>query len=113
MQSIFREKGSEVFATQESDDQVSWPEAIAFLGLQMTFLIVGGPLVNPIVKASILDLSPLLQFLWIMLIRFKGELRNQWIGETWDFAKKILPYLFFGVLRQESFPVRFAKLSVE
>ncbi|AFK07576.1 permease [Mesotoga sp. HF07.pep.5.2.highcov] len=95
MQSIFREKGSGGFATQESDDHVSWPEAIGFLGLQMTFLIVGGLAIDPIVKASILIISAIVVF--VMAIRFKGELRNQWIGETWDFAKKILPYLFFGV----------------
>ncbi|TYB98135.1 MAG: permease [Kosmotoga sp.] len=95
LQSIFKEKGSGGFATQESEDQVSWPEALSFLALQMTFLIVGGLDINPVTKATVLIISALLIF--IMAIRFKKELRNSWIGETWDFAKKILPYLFFGV----------------
>lgn len=95
MQSIFKEKGSGGFAIQESGEQVSWQEAVGFLALQMAFLIVGGLKIDPIVKASIMTVSAVAVF--IMAIRFKREMRNSWIGETWDFAKKILPYLFFGV----------------
>ena len=95
MQSIFKEKGSGGFAIQESGEQLSWQEAVGFLALQMAFLIVGGLKIDPIVKASIMTVSAVAVF--IMAIHFKREMRNSWIGETWDFAKKILPYLFFGV----------------
>ena len=95
MQSLFKEKGSGGFTTQEAGDQVSWPEALGFLALQMTFLIVGGLKIDPLAKAIIMIVSAVGVF--ILAMNFKRELRYSWIGETWDFAKKILPYLFFGV----------------
>lgn len=95
MQKLFKEKGSGGFLTQESDEQVSWQAAFVFLALQMTFLIVGGLKLNPALKSSIMIVSAVLVF--VMALRFKKELRNSWMRETWDFAKKILPYLFFGI----------------
>lgn len=96
MQAMFGEKGEGGFAAiAEDESDLSWFQTLVFLGLQFAFLIVGSLKINVIVKLPIM-LAAAFGTLLIAL-NIKPSYRSRWIEETWEFTKRILPYLFFGV----------------
>ena len=70
-------------------------QTILFIGFQFLFLIVGGLSINGTLKAVLMIASAIIVI--IMALSFKRDYTKSWLGETWDFTKKILPYLFIGV----------------
>jgi uncharacterized membrane protein YraQ (UPF0718 family) len=94
MQAIFKDTGSGGFALTE-EKSVPWWSGLLFLGVQMAFLIIGGLKIDLTIKTVLL--VTLAGIVLILAFRMPKELRASWIGETWGFAKKILPYLFIGV----------------
>lgn len=94
MQAIFRDKGSGGFA-QTEEKNVPWWLGVSFLGLQMAFLIIGGLKIDGTIKTILLVV--LAGAVLILTFRMPRESTTSWIGESWSFAKKILPYLFIGV----------------
>ncbi len=98
MQMIFREeegRGGFVSTTGENDDSITPLQTILFIGFQFIFLIVGGLSINGTLKAILMTASAITVV--IMALSFKRDYTKSWLGETWDFTKKILPYLFIGV----------------
>lgn len=94
MQALFKETGRDGF-TFGSDTDISLWKTVLFLGAQMAFLITGSIKMNGFVKALIM-ISLAVVSVFIAL-SFKKSLQKRFIHETWDFTKKILPYLFVGV----------------
>ncbi len=68
----------------------------AFLLLQFGILIVLGLHIAPVIKwsAALVFLGALL---YLVFFRFKRADNAEWLAETWDLTKKILPYLFIGI----------------
>lgn len=67
-----------------------------FFFLQLAFLVVGGLKINPTLKYSLLGLF-VTSLIFLVIFKFDKKHNKEWIGETWDFTKKILPFLFAGV----------------
>lgn len=95
MQRLFKERGQGDFvATDESTPPTSL--TVVFLLLMLAFLIVGGLDMQAALKTPLLGvLGGLVVFM--ALFSFERGHTNSWLSETWDFSKKILPYLFVGV----------------
>lgn len=95
MQAIFKEKGKGGFKVTDNSVDIK-PSAVAvFIGFQLAFLIVAGLNINLFIKTTIM--IGLFIGTVIMAFRFNSSYTKSWIGETWDFTKKILPYLLGGV----------------
>ena len=92
---IFREDKGQGGIIMEDDDGEKPLWVLTFLGLQMFFLVTGGLSLNPVLKTTLLVLSVV--GIIVLYCKFRKERRREWIGETWSFAKKILPFLFAGV----------------
>lgn len=95
MQGIFKEKGHGGFMFSENDPEINSSKVAVFLGLQFIFLIIGALHINPIIKFAIMFISFFATL--FLALSFKKEYTRSWIRETWDFTKKILPFLFIGV----------------
>ncbi|MEJ5229634.1 MAG: permease [Pseudothermotoga sp.] len=67
-----------------------------FFAIQLLFLIVSGlKLAQPAKNLSLGALG--LSVAGMAVLGFSKDETKAWLMETWDFAKKILPYLFAGV----------------
>lgn len=69
---------------------------LAFFGMQLAVLVIFGLSLPPLAKA-ILIVALLFGILAIVLSKFQTEHNLEWLRETWDLTKKILPYLFVGI----------------
>ena len=69
---------------------------LAFFGMQLAVLVILGLSLPPLAKA-ILTVALLFGILAIVLSKFQKEHNLEWLRETWDLTKKILPYLFIGI----------------
>jgi uncharacterized protein len=69
---------------------------VSFFVLQLAVLVIFGLSIHPIIKVTLIALSVLV-ILGIVVFKFRKEHNLEWIRETWDLTKKILPYLFIGV----------------
>jgi uncharacterized membrane protein YraQ (UPF0718 family) len=67
-----------------------------FFALQLAILVLFGISMQPVVKAVLIILA-LMAVLAIVLVKFKKEHNLEWMSETWNLTKKILPYLFVGI----------------
>lgn len=85
----------EMFIQEEKKVASNWSIAFFFL-LQLAFLVTGGLKIDPVVKYSLLAFY-VLALLFIVFTKFDKEHNKSWVFETWDFTKKILPFLFAGV----------------
>lgn len=85
------------FATgmQEDVPYSNWTIAIFFI-LQLAVLVLFGLSIDPVAKA-VLIITAILAVLGIVFFKFQKEHNMEWLRETWDLTKKILPYLFVGV----------------
>lgn len=69
---------------------------LLFFLLQLGVLVVFGLSVDPALKA-VLIIAMIAGLLSILFFKFRKEHNLEWLRETWDLTKKILPYLFAGV----------------
>lgn len=67
-----------------------------FLFLQFGILIVLGLRIAPGIKWGITGVF-LLLLAYLIFFKFRKEDNYEWVAETWDLTKKILPYLFVGI----------------
>lgn len=98
MQLIFREKAEsgELFIEEEKQADHKKGIIIVFMLTLLSILIVNGLLINPTLKYFLI-LSLVLAVIVIAKTKFKSETVNNWLGETWNFTKMLLPLLFIGV----------------
>lgn len=94
MELIYKEKGVGGFAAVEEARNGTKP--FLFFIVQLTFLVVSGLNLNSTFKYSTMTVLASSTAL-MALVGFPKDQTKQWLYETWDFAKKILPYLFVGV----------------
>ncbi|MGC9771730.1 permease [Fervidobacterium changbaicum] len=95
MEAIYKGKGSGGFV-QTAEANTSSAKAIVFFVLQLLFLVFSGLKINPTIKNAGLGILGI-SVLSMAFFGFERDETKAWIAETWDFAKKILPYLFIGV----------------
>jgi hypothetical protein len=69
---------------------------LLFFLLQLAVLVVFSLSVDPTLKA-VLIIVMMMMILGIVFFKFQKEHNLEWLRETWDLTKKILPYLFVGV----------------
>jgi uncharacterized protein len=69
---------------------------LSFFLLQLAVLVVFGLSIDPILK-TVLIIVMIAAILGIVFFKFQREHNLDWLRETWDLTKKILPYLFVGV----------------
>lgn len=94
MELIYQEKGAGGFVTTEAAN--SGVKGLLFFLIQLLFLVTSGLKISPTVKNSTMTVLAL-STVSMALFGFPRDETKQWLSETWDFAKKILPYLFVGV----------------
>ncbi len=94
MELIFQEKGAGGFVTSEDNSDAL--KGVAFFILQLLFLVVSGLKINQTIRTSTMGVLGI-SVLGMALFGFEKSQTKAWLEETWDFAKKILPYLFIGV----------------
>ena len=69
---------------------------LLFFLLQLAILVVFGLSMDPMLKA-VLIIAMIAALMGIVFFKFRREHNLEWLRETWDLTKKILPYLFIGV----------------
>ena len=97
---IFREHDERnardfVIGMEEDKPYSNWTIAL-FLLLQLGILVVLGLQIPPIVKWGIAGVF-LFILLYLVFFKYQKEDNREWVAETWDLTKKILPYLFVGI----------------
>jgi hypothetical protein len=95
MEMIYQERGEGGLAFTSDDDQYGVRGIIFFL-IQLGFLVTSSLAINQTFKYSLMTLLGI-SAVFMALFGFKRDTVENWLYETWDFAKKILPYLFIGV----------------
>jgi len=98
MSFIFREKTEKgkLFLQKEEGANVSGKIMFLFFTLMVGVLIVNGLQIDKTIKYSLMGLLTL-GVVVVAGFKFAKEIRNQWLEETWNFSKLILPLLFGGV----------------
>ncbi|GAB4328347.1 MAG: permease [Calditrichia bacterium] len=67
-----------------------------FMVLQLGILVVLGLKIAPMLKWGIAAFF-FLVLMYIVFFKFQKSDNSEWVAETWDLTKKILPYLFVGI----------------
>ncbi|MCC7570489.1 permease [Candidatus Micrarchaeota archaeon] len=98
MSLIFREKTEKgkLLIQDNETPKISSTITILFFIMMVGILVVNGMQIDFIIKYLIMG-ALVLGIVLISVFKFEKETRNEWIKETWDFSKKILPLLFAGV----------------
>jgi len=95
---IFREKSDQarLIVEETEDSKVSEGILALFFGLMVGVLVVNGLQIDPLAKYLVMGLFTL-GVVGIVLMKFKDHITQKWMGETWGFAKTLVPLLFIGV----------------
>ncbi|MFP4112621.1 MAG: permease [Candidatus Woesearchaeota archaeon] len=98
MSLIFREQTEKgkLFLQEEKEANISGKTMFLFFTLMIGILIVNGLQIDKTTKYVLIGLFTL-GVVSLALFKFAKEVRNQWLEETWNFSKLILPLLFAGV----------------
>lgn len=95
---IFREKsdnkGLIVMETEET--KISNTVLALFFGLMVGILVVNGLQIDALAKYITMG-GFTVGVVVLVLLKFKNHITQKWLGETWSFAKMLLPLLFIGV----------------
>ena len=94
-QSIFKERGTDGFVDSTSDVAESIKVVVFFL-IQLLFIVVSGLRINATMKHTSLGLLGL-SALMMAIFAFEKQQTKNWLYESWNFTKKILPCFFIGV----------------
>ncbi len=97
---IFREheeKDAAGFVTgmQEEKPYSNWTISL-FLISQLGILVVLGLQIPSTIKWGVAGLF-LLILLYLVFFKHQKEDNKEWVSETWDLTKRIMPYLFVGI----------------
>jgi len=98
MDFIFREKSEQggLFMQESKEIQMSKKILFIFFGLMIAILVVNGLQINKLLK-YILMFSFAITTVLLVIFKFQKETTTEWLGETWNFSKTLLPLLFIGV----------------
>jgi hypothetical protein len=95
---IFKEKEEEgkLVLDEQKEELPSNMTLAVFFGLMVSVLVVNGLQIDSMVKYAIIVLFTL-SVAALALLKFKRQVAQKWLEETWGFSKSILPLLFIGV----------------
>ena len=95
---IFREQieRGKLFIQKEKSVNVSNASITAFFIFMVGILVVNGLQIDKSMKYIIMGFLVLAVIL-LVVFKFAKEVTKQWLEETWNFSKLILPLLFIGV----------------
>lgn len=98
MQAIFKEKTEkdELFIEKSKNIVISKKVLIIFFIAMIGVLVVNGLQIDKIIKYLIMIFLAL-AVAGITIFKFQKETSREWLIETWDFTKMLLPILFIGV----------------
>jgi hypothetical protein len=92
-----KETGKEGFAAGLAED-IPYSNMVIglFFVLQLIVLVIFGLSLDPLLKTTIIAVS-LIGIGLIVVFKFNRDHNKEWVMQTWDLAKKIMPLLFIGV----------------
>ena len=95
---IFKEKVTcgGLFIEKSKDTNISGKTLLIFFTCMVGVLVVNGLQIDKVVKYSLIILLALITA-YIALFKFRRETSTEWMKETWNFTKMLLPILFVGV----------------
>ena len=95
---IFREKSEQggLFMQESKETKISEKILFFFFGLMVSILVVNGLQIDKILKYIIMFSFAIITVL-LVIFKFHKESATEWINETWNFSKMLLPLLFIGV----------------
>lgn len=95
---IFREKSEQggLFMQETKETKISEKVLFVFFGLMIAVLIVNGLQINQLVKYTLM-FSFAIATVLLVIFKFHRETTSEWLYETWNFSKTLLPLLFIGV----------------
>ena len=95
---IFREKvdKEKLIIKETKESQLSNKILMIFFGLMIGVLVVNGLQFDKILKYSLMGFFTL-GVVGLVLWKFKDHITQNWLNETWNFSKMLLPLLFIGV----------------
>jgi len=98
MSLIFREKmkKGELFIQEEKGVGSSGKTMFLFFAMMIGILIVNGLQIGKTIKYVLMGVL-ILGVIGVAGFKLAKEVRKQWLEETWNFSKLILPLLFAGV----------------
>lgn len=98
MQVIFREKPQEggLFTEEYKEIKIGKKVLVIFFIAMIGILIVNGLQVDKIIKYSLMALLTLATA-GVAIFKLHRETTKEWLKETWNFSKMLLPILFIGV----------------
>jgi len=98
MQMIFREKteAGGLFVEEYKEIKIGKKVLVAFFVAMVGILIVNGLQIDKMFKFSLMILLALFTA-GIAIFKFHQETTKEWLKETWNFTKTLLPILFIGV----------------
>jgi len=98
MQLIFREKAEAggLFVEEYKEIKIGKKVLIIFFIAMVGILIVNGLQIDKMIKFSLMILLALITA-GIAIFKFHQETTREWLKETWNFTKMLLPILFIGV----------------
>jgi len=98
MQAIFREKTEkgDLFVEESKDIAVSKKTLITFFVAMIGVLVVNGLQIDKAIKYLLIILLVIITAS-IVIFKFRKETSREWLKETWNFTKMLLPILFIGV----------------
>ncbi len=98
MQAIFKEKAEEktILIEDEENQNVSTKSQLLFFTSMIGILVVNGLQISQVFKYS-LTFTLILLIIIIAFTKFERKTTKQWLSETWNFTKTLIPYLFIGV----------------
>jgi len=98
MELIFREKveKEELYLQESKEVQLSKKILLIFFFSMVMVLIVNGLQINRFLKYGLMLFFTLTTAI-LVIFKFHKETTKEWLKETWNFTKLLIPYLFIGV----------------
>ncbi len=95
---IFREKQGkgELFVQKSKETEVSGKVLLLFFASMVMILVVNGLQIGAVLKYGMMGFFALLTAA-IALTKIQRDTSKEWLRETWNFSKLLIPYLFIGV----------------
>jgi len=95
---IFREKSEQggLFMQESRNIRISKKILFFFFGFMIAILVVNGLRINQLLK-YVLMFSFAISVVLLVIFKFHKETTSEWLHETWNFSKMLLPLLFIGV----------------
>lgn len=95
---IFREKVEQrgLFMEESREVKVSEKILMIFFASMIAVLVVNGLQIKKMMKYSLMGIFTIITAL-LVIFKFNKEMTSEWLNETWNFTKMLLPILFIGV----------------